>query len=82
MVNLIVLIAYLVALVVFVFMSVLAIRHTIKFGYISRSFKTLAWTFGAIAIALIIFSAYLMVNLFKPVGGEIAPTNTVKNIDY
>jgi len=82
MVNLIVLIAYLIALAVFVFMSVLAIRHTIKFGYISRSFKTLAWTFGIIAIVLIIFSATLVVNLFKPAGGKMAPTNTVKNINY
>jgi hypothetical protein len=82
MVNPIVLIAYLVALAVFLLMSIMAIQHTIKFGYISRSFKTLAWTFGLIAVAIILFSATLMVNLFKTTGGNIVTTEAVKNIDY
>ena len=86
MVNLIVLIAYLIALAVFAFMSFLAIRHTVKFGYISRSFKTLAWIFGVASVLIILFSAYQVMNLFKSsggaVGGRSVPVNTVTDINY
>jgi len=82
MVNLIVLITYLIALATFIIMSIMAIQHTVKFGYISRSFKSLAWTFGLIAVILILYSAYLMTNLFRPAGVKITPVNSVGNIDY
>ena len=82
MLNTIVLIAYLVALAVFVFISIFALRHTVKFGYISRSFKTLAWIFGFVVLAIVIFSIYLITALYKPTSGTMAPTTSVKNINY
>jgi hypothetical protein len=86
MVNLIVLIVYLIALAVFAFMSFLAIRHTVKFGYISSSFRTLAWIFGIIAVLIILFSAYQVMSLFKAnggaVGGRSMPVNTATDINY
>ncbi len=86
MINLIVLIAYLIALAMFAFMSFLAIRHTVKFGYISRNFRTLAWILGIVAVVVILFSAYQVMNLFRSngaaVGGKSVPVNTVTDINY
>ncbi len=82
MLNTIVLIAYLIFLAVFVLFSVLALRHTVKFGYISGKFKKLAWSFGIVAVAIIIFSIYLIVALYKPSSGTLAPKTSVKNINY
>jgi len=82
MINTIVLIAYLVALAAFVLMSILALRHTVKFGYISHSFKTLAWIFGIVALTIVIFSVYLITALYKPGSGTMAPKTSVKNINY
>lgn len=82
MINTIVLITYLVALAVFVLISIFALRHTVKFGYISRSFKTLAWVFGIVMLTIIIFSIYLIVGLYKPSSGTAVPTTSTKNINY
>jgi uncharacterized membrane protein YdcZ (DUF606 family) len=82
MLNLSILIAYCVLLVAFLFISVLAIQHTAKFGYISRRFKVLAWVFGLVAFALVLFSIYLIANLFKPDSTVLSPVPTTKNIDY
>ena len=82
MLNTIVLIAYLIALAVFALLSVLAIRHTVKFGYISQKFKALGWAFGILAVAIIIFSIILMVNLFKSDSGGLLQKSSTTNIDY
>jgi hypothetical protein len=82
MINTIVLIAYLVSLAVFILLSIFALRHTVKFGYISRKFKTLAWVFGIVALTIVIFSIYLIVALYKPGSGTVAPKASVKNINY
>lgn len=83
MVNLIVLIAYCVLMVAFLLMSILALRHTLKFGYIDPRFKTLGWIFGFVALAVILFSFYLMSNLFKS-GQATNPTPkaTTTDINY
>ena len=83
MVNLIVLIAYCILMFAFLLMSVLAVRHTVKFGYIDQRFKTLGWIFGFVALAIIIFTVYLMINLFKAdQSGRPSPKATTTDINY
>lgn len=83
MVNLIILIAYCVLMVVFLLMSVLTLRHTMKFGYIDPRFKTLGWIFGFVVLAVILFTLYLMTTFFNTgQTGSPAPKATTKNINY
>jgi len=82
MTNTIVLITYCVFLAVFVVMSVLVIRHTSRFGYISQKFKALAWTFGVVALAVIIFSVYLVLQLQKPATTSFFPKTSTMDINY
>ena len=35
-----------------------------------------------LGVFLILYSAYLMTNLFRPAGVKITPVNSVGNIDY
>ncbi|MBI5421689.1 hypothetical protein HZA44_00965 [Candidatus Peregrinibacteria bacterium] len=82
MVNLIILIAYCVLMVIFLLMSVLTLRHTMKFGYIDPRFKTLGWIFGFVVLAIILVTVYLVTSLFNenPTGGTAPKTTT--NINY
>ena len=51
---------YILLLIVFLIISSLVLRHTVKFGYLSPRFKIVVTTFGVIALTVIIFSIYLM----------------------
>ncbi len=51
---------YILFLIAFLIMSSLVFRHAVKFGYLSPRFKIVVITFGTIALAVIIFSIYLM----------------------
>lgn len=82
MLNTIVLITFCVLLVVFLAMSALALRHTAKFAYISRGFKTLAWIFGLVAVVIIILSIYLLTKLLGPAPGTVFPKTSVTDINY
>lgn len=83
MVNLIVLIVTCILMAVFLLMSVFALRHTVKFGYIDPRFKTLGWIFGIVALATILFTLYLMTNLFKAnQTGNPTPKATTTDINY
>ena len=56
---------YAVLLIVFLVVSGLIFRHTVKFGYLSPRFKTIASVFGVLALIIIIFSIYLVIKLFR-----------------
>jgi hypothetical protein len=82
MYNTIVLITYCVLLAVFLLMAILAIRHTMRFGYISQKFKAIAWIFGIVALGVIIFSVYLLINLYKPTTSNLFPKTSKTDINY
>lgn len=56
---------YAVLLIVFLVVSGLIFRHTVKFGYLSPRFKTIASVFGIFALIIIILSIYLVVGLLR-----------------
>lgn len=58
---------YILLLIVFLIISGLILRHTIKFNYLSPRFKYIVGVFGIIAVTVIIFSVYL---LFKMESGS------------
>ena len=51
---------YILLLIVFLIISSLVLRHSVKFGYLSPKFKIVVGVFGVLALAVIIFSIYLM----------------------
>ena len=60
----IILAVYIVLMVIFLVMSALIVRHTVKYGYLSQKFKTIVTVFGLIALGVIIFSLYMVISLF------------------
>ena len=57
---------YAVLLIIFLVISTLIFRHTVKFSYVSPRFKKIALIFGILALIIIIFSLYLVIRLFLP----------------
>lgn len=62
---------YILLLIVFLVISSLIFRHTVKYRYLSPRFTYVVSFFAFIALVIIIFSVYL---LFK-VGGSPSTTN-------
>ena len=56
---------YIILLIIFLMACALIFRHTVKFGYLSPKFKIIVTVFGIIALIVIIFSLYLVTNLFR-----------------
>ena len=56
---------YAVLLIVFLVISGLIFRHTVKFGYLSPRFKKVVSVFGILALIITIFSIYLIISLFR-----------------
>ena len=57
---------YIFLLIVFLGISGLIIRHTIKFGYLSPDFKKVVIVFGVLSIIVIIYSIYVLTLFGKP----------------
>ena len=70
---------YFVFLIVFIILSILVVRHLLKFGYLAPQFKTVVIGFSIISIIVIIFS---FIVLFQ-IGSEpsSSPSNTYEKID-
>ncbi len=70
---------YIILLLAFLVGCAMIFRHTIKFGYLSPTFKTVVSVFAVLALAGVIFSLYLVIGLFsKPSGSSYTyPTPTV-----
>lgn len=60
-------IIYVLLLIIFLAVSMLILRHAIKFGYLSPRFKIVVWIFATISIAVIIFSIFLLLQIGEPV---------------
>jgi len=58
---------YILLLLVFLIISSLIFRHTIKFSYLSPRFRYIVGVFAAVSFVIIIFSVYL---LFQIDGGS------------
>lgn len=54
---------YIVLLIIFLIISSLILRHTIKFSYLSPRFRYIVGFFGVIAVIIIIFSIYLLFKM-------------------
>lgn len=54
---------YILLLIVFLIISSLILRHTVKFSYLSPRFKYVVGVFGLIAVIVIIFSIYLLFKM-------------------
>jgi uncharacterized BrkB/YihY/UPF0761 family membrane protein len=77
---------YILLLIGFFVISSLIFRHTIKFGYLSPHFKTVAMIFGGLAVIIILFSIYLLILLFRSAPsdydfGDYTNTTTTTNGD-
>ena len=57
---------YIVLLFIFLIVSSLIFRHAVKFGYLAPSFKILVVIFGIIALAVIVFSVFLLFQIGSP----------------
>lgn len=66
----VIILIYILLLIVFLVVSSLILRHTVKFGYLSPRFKTVAIIFGILALFVIILSIYLMSQIGRPSSGE------------
>ena len=66
-----VVIIYIILLIIFLIVSGLIFRHTIKFSYLSSKFKIVASTFGLIAFIIIIFSFYLILQISSSNSSDI-----------
>ena len=60
-----VLIIYIILLAIFLVMCALIFRHTVKYGYLSPRFRVIVTVFGILALGIIIFSLYLVFQLFQ-----------------
>jgi len=54
---------YILLLLVFLVISGLILRHTIKFSYLSSRFRYIVGVFGIIAATVIVFSVYLLIQM-------------------
>ncbi|MBU0727567.1 hypothetical protein KKA95_02680 [Patescibacteria group bacterium] len=68
-------ITYILLLIIFLAVSSLILRHAIKFGYLSPRFKLVVGVFGALSLAVIIFSIYLLF-LIGPSNNAGSPYST------
>ncbi len=61
----IVLAVYIILLIGFLVISALILRHAVKYSYLSPKFKTVVSVFGILALAGVILSLYLVIQLFR-----------------
>lgn len=54
---------YIILLLIFLIISSLIFRHTIKFSYLSPRFRYVVIVFGVVAMVVIIFSVYLLFQI-------------------
>lgn len=54
---------YIALLVVFLVISSLILRHAVKFSYLSHRFKYIVGFFSVIALAVILFSIFLLIKM-------------------
>lgn len=54
---------YIIFMAIFIAMSALIVRHTVKYSYLSQRFKYIVFTFGLLALGVIFFSIYLIFAL-------------------
>jgi len=82
--NTIVLIIYGILMAGFLFGAAWALRHTLRFSYISSNFKKTAWVFGIVAVVIIIFSIYLLISYYRssPSSAPLFPTMSTTKINY
>lgn len=66
---------YVILLLVFLIMSALIFRHTVKYSYLSTRFKITVSAFGILALIVLIFSIFLIFQLDgKPSSPTFAPS--------
>lgn len=70
---------YIVLILIFLVMSALIVRHTVKYGYLSQKFKSIVTIFGLIALGVIVFSLYMMISLFT--GSSPSSSPSVKTVN-
>ena len=56
-------IIYILLLIVFLIISSLILRHTVKFSYLSPRFRYIVAVFGIISVIVIIFSVFLLFKM-------------------
>lgn len=54
---------YIILMLIFLVMSALILRHTVKYSYLSTRFKIVVSVFGLLALAVFIFSIFLIFQL-------------------
>jgi len=82
----VVIIVYIVLLVFFLLASAMIFRHTLKFSYLSPRFKAIIMTFGIIALAVIIYTIYLVISLYhqqsSPSTFSPSPATSTSDINF
>lgn len=82
----VVIIVYIVLLVFFLLASAMIFRHTLKFSYLRPRFKTIVLTFGIIALAVIIYTIYLVISLYNqqssPPAFSPSPATSTSEINF
>ena len=56
---------YITLMIIFLASSALIVRHAITYSYLSSRFKKLVAIFSVISIGVIVFSIYLMMELYS-----------------
>lgn len=70
----IVAVIYIILLLIFLVISGLILRYTIKFSYLSPRFKKVIWIFGILSFFIILFSAYRLITLFHVDLNSVIPS--------
>ena len=78
---------YILLLLVFLVISSLIFRHTVKFSYLSPRFKYIVGVFGLIAVVVIIFSIFLLFQMgdgpsTSYYDNDPAPTTTSGDLNF
>ncbi|PIZ70642.1 hypothetical protein COY07_06380 [Candidatus Peregrinibacteria bacterium CG_4_10_14_0_2_um_filter_43_11] len=74
-----VVIIYIVLITIFFIFAGLIFRHAIKFSYLSQRFKTITFIFGLMALAIVIFSMVMLLQLYSGTSNKspsVPKTNT------
>lgn len=58
-----VIVIYVILILIFLGMSALILRHTMKYSYLSSRFKMVVSVFGLLALVVFIFSIFLIFQL-------------------
>jgi len=64
---------YILLIALFLVMSSLVFRHTVKFGYLSPRFRLVMGIFGTLAVGIITLSVYLLFVLSQVSESGVSP---------